>query len=70
MWVQFLKFTSYKGIFHFDTYKNLESSDTIQTKYLMQTMFNGTIVTIYLHFIPNDLKPLLIFVTNSNELSR
>ena len=48
----------------------LQSLDTIQPKSLMQTMFNGTIVTIYPHFIPINLEPFAIFATNSNELMR
>lgn len=45
----------------FDTHMNLESSDAILIKYPIQTMFEGRIFTIYPHFIPNDLKPFVIF---------
>jgi len=45
----------------FDTHMDLESSDAIQIKYLIQTMFEGIEFTINPHFIPNDLKPFIIF---------
>lgn len=45
----------------FDTHMDLESLDAILLKYLMQTMFEGIEFTIYPHFIPNDLKPFIIF---------
>jgi len=45
----------------FDTRMDLESLDATLTKYLMQTMFNGTIVTIYPHFMPINLEPFIIF---------
>ncbi len=49
------------GRSEFDTHMDLESSDATLTKYLMQTMFNGTIVTIYPHSIPINLEPFIIF---------
>ena len=61
MWVQFLKFSSYKGNYHFDTHMDLQSLDAIQTKYFMLTMFNDTIVTIYPHSMPINLEPFAIF---------
>ena len=45
----------------FDTHMDLESSDAILLKYLIQTMFEGIEFTINPHFIPNDLKPFIIF---------
>ena len=47
---------------------DLQSSNAILTKYLMQTMFEGRKSTIYPHFISNDLEPFVVFATNSNEL--
>lgn len=47
---------------------DLKSLDAILIKYPVQTMFEGRIFTIYPHFISNDLKPFVIFATNSNEL--
>ena len=49
------------GRSEFDTHMDLKSSDAILTKYLMQTMFEGIEFTINPHFIPNDLKPFIIF---------
>ena len=49
------------GRSEFDTHMDLKSSDAILTKYLMQTMCEGIEVTINPHFIPNDLKPFIIF---------
>ena len=40
---------------------DLESSDTTLIKYPIQTMFEGIEFTINPHFIPNDLKPFIIF---------
>ena len=51
------------GRSEFDTHMDLESSDAILTKYLMQTMFEGIEFTINPHFIPNDLKPFIIFAS-------
>ena len=45
----------------FDTHMDLESSDAILLKYLIQTMFNDTIITIYPHFMPINLEPFIIF---------
>lgn len=45
----------------FDTHMDLESLDATLTKYLIQTMFEGIEFTINPHFIPNDLKPFIIF---------
>ena len=45
----------------FDTHMDLESSDAILIKYLIQTMFESREFTINPHFIPNDLKPFVIF---------
>lgn len=61
MWVTILKFTSYNGNYHFDTHMDLQSMDANLIKYLMQTMFNDTIITIYPHFMPINLEPLPIF---------
>lgn len=41
---------------------DLQSSDAIQTKYFMLTMFNDTIVTIYPHSMLINLEPFTIFV--------
>lgn len=49
------------GRSEFDTHMDLQSSDAILIKYPIQTMFEGRIFTIYPHFIPNDLKPFIIF---------
>ena len=49
------------GRSEFDTHMDLESLDATLTKYLMQTMFNGTIITICPHFMLSDLKPFIIF---------
>ena len=45
----------------FDTYMDLESLDAILIKYPIQTMFEGIEFTINPHFMPNDLKPFIIF---------
>ena len=45
----------------FDTYMDLERLDATLIKYLIQTMFEGIEFTINPHFIPNDLKPFIIF---------
>ena len=47
----------------FDTHMALESLDAILIKYPMQTMFEGIEFTINPHFIPNDLKPFIIFAS-------
>ena len=49
------------GRSEFDTHMDLQSLDAILIKYLVQNMFEGRISTIYPHFIPNDLKPFIIF---------
>ena len=49
------------GRSEFDTHMDLESSDAILLKYFIQTMFEGIEFTINPHFIPNDLKPFVIF---------
>ena len=49
------------GRSEFDTHMDLESLDATQIKYLIQTMFEGIEFTINPHFIPNDLKPFVIF---------
>jgi hypothetical protein len=49
------------GRSEFDTHMDLGSSDAVLIKYPVLTMFESTIVTIYPHFIPNDLKPFVIF---------
>ena len=49
------------GRSEFDTHMDLQSSDAVLTKYLMQTMFESREFTINSHFIPNDLKPFAIF---------
>ena len=67
---QFLKFSSYKGNYHFDTHMDLQSSDAILIKYLVQNMFEGRISTIYPHSILINLEPFVIFAPNSNELMR
>ena len=40
---------------------DLQSMDATLIKYLIQTMFEGIEFTINPHFIPNDLKPFIIF---------
>lgn len=40
---------------------DLQSMDANLIKYLMQTMFNDTIITIYPHFMPINLEPFAIF---------
>ena len=40
---------------------DLQSMDANLIKYLMQTMFNDTIITIYPHSILIDLKPFVTF---------
>ena len=45
----------------FDTHMDLESSDATLIKYPIQTMFEGIEFTINPHFIPDDLKPFIIF---------
>lgn len=45
----------------FDTHMDLQSSDVVPIKYPIQTMFEGIEFTINPHFIPDDLKPFIIF---------
>ena len=49
------------GRSEFDTHMDLESSDAILLKYLIQTMFEGIEFTISPYFMLNDLKPFIIF---------
>lgn len=41
---------------------DLEGSDAVLIKNLIQTMFESRTFTISSHFLPNDLKPFIIFV--------
>ena len=49
------------GRSEFDTHMDLEISDAILIKYLIQTMFEDIEFTIYPHFIPINLEPFIIF---------
>ena len=49
------------GRSEFDTHMDLESSDATLLKYSINSLFSNTIITINPHFIPNDLKPFIIF---------
>lgn len=49
------------GRSEFDTHMDLESSDAILLKYLIQTMFEGIEFTINPHFMPINLEPFIIF---------
>ena len=49
------------GRSEFDTHMDLQSMDANLIKYPVQTMFESMEVTINPHFIPNDLKPFIIF---------
>ena len=40
---------------------DLQSLDANLIKFPIQNMFEGRKATIYPHFIPNDLKPFVIF---------
>jgi len=40
---------------------DLQSMDATLIKYLMQTMFNGTIITISPYSMPINLEPFIIF---------
>jgi hypothetical protein len=51
------------GRSEFDTHMDLQSSDATLIKYPIQTMFEGIEFTINPHFIPNDLKPFIIFAS-------
>jgi hypothetical protein len=52
----------YKGRSEFTTCMDLEGSDAVLIKNLIQTMFESRTFTISSHFLPNDLKPFIIFV--------
>ena len=56
-----IQFSPYMERSEFDTHMDLQSSDAVLIKYLMLTMFNGTIVTISPYSMLNDLKPFVIF---------
>ena len=51
------------GRSEFDTHMDLESSDAILLKYLIQTMFEGIEFTINPHFMPINLEPFAIFAS-------
>lgn len=51
------------GRSEFDTHMDLESSDAILLKYLIQTMFEGIEFTINPHFMPINLEPFTIFAS-------
>ena len=51
------------GRSEFDTHMDLESSDAILLKYLIQTMFEGIGFTINPHFMPINLEPFIIFAS-------
>ena len=61
------------GRSEFDTHMDLESSDAIllkyliqtmfELKYLIQTMFEGIEFTINPHFMPINLEPFIIFAS-------
>ena len=40
---------------------DFKSSDTFQLKYPINSLFSNTIITIYPHFMLNDLKPFINF---------
>lgn len=46
---------------------DFKGSDTIQLKYPINTLFSNTIITIYPHFMPIDLKPFIKFATISTN---
>ena len=49
------------GRSEFDTHMDLESSDAILLKYLIQTMFEGIEFTINPDFVPITLVSFIIF---------
>ena len=51
------------GRSEFDTHMDLESSDAILLKYLIQTMFEGIEFTITPLFMPINLDPFIIFAS-------
>ena len=61
--LEYSVFSLYIGRSEFDTHMDLESSDATLIKYPIQTMFEGIEFTINPHFIPNDLKPFIIFAS-------
>ena len=50
------------GRSEFDTHMDLESSDAILLKYLIQTMFEGIEFTINPHFMPINLEPFITWI--------
>ena len=58
---EYSEFSPYMGRSEFDTHMDLQSSDVVPIKYPIQTMFEGIEFTINPHFIPDDLKPFIIF---------
>ena len=58
---EYSEFSSYMGRSEFDTHMDLENSDAILLKYLIQTMFEGIEFTINPHFMPINLEPFIIF---------
>ena len=58
---EYSEFSPYMGRSEFDTHMDLESSDAILLKYLIQTMFEGIEFTINPHFMPINLEPFIIF---------
>ena len=59
--LEYSEFSLYIGRSEFDTHMDLESSDAILLKYLIQTMFEGIEFTINPHFMPINLEPFIIF---------
>ena len=55
------------GRSEFDTHMDLQSSDAPLIKYPIQPMFEGIEFTINPHFIPNDLKPFIIFAPDNQK---
>ena len=60
---EYSEFSPYMGRSEFDTHMDLESSDAILLKYLIQTMFEGIEFTINPHFMPINLEPFIIFAS-------
>lgn len=58
---QSVRFTFYRGIFHFNTHMDLEGLDATLIKYPINTLFSNTIITINPHFMPINLEPFRIF---------
>ena len=61
--LEYSEFSPYMGRSEFDTHMDLESSDAILLKYLIQTMFEGIEFTINPHFMPINLEPFIIFAS-------